>query len=335
MVRLEMKHNNLTEIPDMTDCGILELDLSYNNFSADIWRIMNGTEDLLLMDISQNRVDTLESDFGDRFPNLKTLNASGNRLHRIETNTFDKMKALRSLDLTNNDLKNIPVEAFKDIYIQARVNLTGNRINCDCALRLLLERMRHRMNFYQDIGAEGDITCSELKRLVGKRIIDTAAEDFLCIPTLDPTKALVYAPTGSTVHLECPLSDPTGVNVTWSILNNGSSPQEVSPRRIITESNRLVIDHMTPSDAGIYQCDATNLQGSRVLNLRLRSGFMISSLHGSSDNSDRGTALETVMEPSGTGLNKKPLASSSNQALPPLSLVVILSSILPHAAGLI
>ncbi|XP_070154848.1 leucine-rich repeat-containing protein 15-like [Polyergus mexicanus] len=70
--------------------------------------VMAGLENLHYLSISENKIDSIESNAFEDANKLVYLNLSINKITHLHTETFEKLQSLRSLDLSLNNLENIP-----------------------------------------------------------------------------------------------------------------------------------------------------------------------------------------------------------------------------------
>ncbi|XP_047986383.1 protein slit-like [Leguminivora glycinivorella] len=79
------------------------------------------------IDLSENSLQALTSIF-DQTPNLLKLNLSNNRIESLQPNVFDALTKLKSLDLSNNVImgRNLESRVFKELHHIECLDFSGN-----------------------------------------------------------------------------------------------------------------------------------------------------------------------------------------------------------------
>ena len=92
---------------------------------SDLSDLNLGTCDsnLGLLDLSGNRVRTLDSDILARMVHLKALNFSRNGINQVHDGALKGLKSLWSLDLSHNEIVALPASLFqvKISYLRLRI----------------------------------------------------------------------------------------------------------------------------------------------------------------------------------------------------------------------
>ncbi|XP_059307982.1 systemin receptor SR160 [Lycium ferocissimum] len=116
--------------PDQLDdlCQtVVELDLSYNNFSGMVPESLGGCSSLELLDISNNNLSgKLPVDTLLKLGNLKTMVLSFNKFVGVLPDSFSNLLKLETLDVSSNNLKGLiptgickdPMNSLKVLYLQ-------------------------------------------------------------------------------------------------------------------------------------------------------------------------------------------------------------------------
>ncbi|XP_038165165.1 neural cell adhesion molecule L1.1-like isoform X3 [Cyprinodon tularosa] len=81
------------------------------------------------------------------------------------------------------------------------------------------------------------------------------------------TSDLMYAP-GETVKLDCLAKGNPEPTISWSINGQSLAVVDDDPRRIVTRT-ALILRDVKTSDTAVYQCEATNMNGSIIQNINL------------------------------------------------------------------
>lgn len=91
---------------------LLKLDISRNKLERLPKNCLVGLKQLHLLNVSSNLMNNLD-EFSDDLVNLKVLDISFNRLHSIEIDAFKNLHGLMKLILMGNQLTTISSDAFK------------------------------------------------------------------------------------------------------------------------------------------------------------------------------------------------------------------------------
>lgn len=122
-VDVHLPSKNITELDISCAYGICHLKHFDNDDSFENIRIFNvsgnqnqniseflkkiGPNDVITLDLSYNKIDTIDVGLLQRFSKLKHLNVSHSNVAKIEDKAFQNQNELISLDLSNNKLKDI------------------------------------------------------------------------------------------------------------------------------------------------------------------------------------------------------------------------------------
>nr|CDS30085.1 peroxidasin [Hymenolepis microstoma] len=184
---------------------------------------------------------------------------------------------LENLSLASNSFESLP--SYLDAEIRSlknlkKLNLEGNKWNCDCHLTWLAR-----------LGRESNITatCYKPKELNQQCIATLPLTEFQCAPIALNKKSIGNGITnveaGSTVTMVCHFySEPRG-KIRWLRDNEGISEvikQGVEERVIedyLTETNLTLKETREGLEDGIYKCEAKNARGRDEIVFRLRVGY--------------------------------------------------------------
>ncbi|XP_026319722.1 leucine-rich repeats and immunoglobulin-like domains protein 2 [Hyposmocoma kahamanoa] len=83
---------------------------------------------LIVLDISYNKIQDLGSKNFENNLEMIHLNLSHNSLKRLDEETFIGLKRLLDLDLSDNEISSIHAQTFKDLSVLERLDLSNNRL---------------------------------------------------------------------------------------------------------------------------------------------------------------------------------------------------------------
>ncbi|XP_071490772.1 leucine-rich repeat and fibronectin type III domain-containing protein 1-like protein [Diadema antillarum] len=279
LVNAVLTDGQVALLRDSTSVRILRLSSNLiTEITKEHFEGMPFLEDLIL---DNNRIRR----FAFSHDSVKLVNLSGNLMSEVQEDSFSEMRILkrvqgdgvkttpllRSLDFTHNLLHHVPQSLLTDAHHQARINVSDNPLECDCRARSFSRRLRDNFLLYGDTGPESGVICAQPDRLSGKRLAEVAEEKMQCVPTQDPAKSQRVGAEGDTVRLECPVNDPTGVMVSWTMPN--SVPHIINATHegmTAFIGGDFIITNMSSDYVGTYHCNVTNLMGWAVLNISLQ-----------------------------------------------------------------
>ncbi|ESP01092.1 hypothetical protein LOTGIDRAFT_56380, partial [Lottia gigantea] len=134
---LYLGENPLTAIQSSAFEGLLSLQSLYLNFSfsglSNLNYSIRGLENLETLDLSVNKLNLLNSDFFQDFPNLKTLRLSrclldNNFMFQHGKRLFTPLTRLNFLDLSQNDLVLLSDDIFEPLPNIVEIILTYNKL---------------------------------------------------------------------------------------------------------------------------------------------------------------------------------------------------------------
>uniref|UniRef100_A0A0N5AQ88 LRRCT domain-containing protein n=1 Tax=Syphacia muris TaxID=451379 RepID=A0A0N5AQ88_9BILA len=171
LVNLQLNDNQLNE----TSCAafrristLTTLDLSKNQFTRLPPSCFDDLEvlDTLLLS-NQFKLQLIENNAFSDLRRLRHLNISNcQKLQEINEGAFEYSDELRILDLSNCSIKKLHFALVQWNKITS-LDLSGNKLNCDCALLSFLPRVVKRL--------QSNVSCSTPSRLEGKKIADLEA----------------------------------------------------------------------------------------------------------------------------------------------------------------
>lgn len=101
-----------------------QMDMSNNFFDV----VPNfQSDDLLLLDLSNNVITVIDDYNFAKLPRLQTLNLRGNKIAKLSINAFHGIHHLSHLDISRNQLKVLPVSVFSKLTDLITLDLSRNR----------------------------------------------------------------------------------------------------------------------------------------------------------------------------------------------------------------
>lgn len=125
---VDLSHNKLREIPndDSTMINVKKLDLSYNPLSEEaIKNLLSEPKTIRELNLAGTNLTTITS---LETPFLQSLNLSNNRISTINEAIFDRASLLETLDLSNNQIKNFKTLSmvWPKLPLLQSLNLSNN-----------------------------------------------------------------------------------------------------------------------------------------------------------------------------------------------------------------
>lgn len=232
------------------------------------------------LDLSENPVGQLVVGFFP--PSLNIL-----RIERtipgllFQPGALGEIFELESLSLGNNSFENLPSHLdaeLRSLKYLRRLQLEGNRWNCDCHLSWLARLCR-------DFNASA--SCHSPKELKNRDIATLPPVEFQCAPmALNKRSAsgenIADVEVGSTITMICQFySEPRG-KIRWF----KGKEDEGFTRELITQGveEKVTGDFLTSTNLtlnevregledGVYRCEAENARGKDEIVFRLRVGY--------------------------------------------------------------
>lgn len=160
---LSCRHCNMKDIqaPTFMDTpNIIQLDLSWNELTSDTLTgdIFRGPYkrrayepiELRDLDLSHNKISSLEKYIFEHTPNISKLNLGYNSLKIMDKTTMiaiSRATSLEFLDFSYNDLESFPVLLFKNLIALKSLSLQGNKLKAIPADLNLIGRTLEYLNF--------------------------------------------------------------------------------------------------------------------------------------------------------------------------------------------
>ncbi|XP_047442861.1 uncharacterized protein LOC125009183 [Mugil cephalus] len=216
---------------------------------------LESMESLQVLQLSFNRISTLQPGDFRQLRQLRELNLKHNLITTLHPQMFQDLIELRVLDLSFNMLTSLnPLMHLTLRNFGADVRLAGNRWQCDCSMRSL----RRRMVYDSSRGFQAwKMVCASPATLSGRELIQLEEDDLNCFTTDGSDihqDVTVYS--GSEILLTCSKQD----SVWWT----PSGQASVRPPQA-----GLFISDITEKDTGLYVCMSEEQQAVSVFNLQI------------------------------------------------------------------
>ncbi|XP_074127906.1 chondroadherin-like protein [Sminthopsis crassicaudata] len=196
---LSLAHNSLVYLPDMAFQGLLQtrwlrlshnalhvlapealaglpglrrLSLDHNELQALPGEALSRPDGLVQLELGHNPLVYLGEEDGLSLRTLRDLALDHAALQDVGAGAFARCPRLRSLDLRNNQLGGLP--PLEGLGQLRKLNLSGNPLLCDCAVRPLWEWVARAR-------VQTDGLCSEPSRLRGEALESLRAKDLFCL----------------------------------------------------------------------------------------------------------------------------------------------------------
>ncbi|XP_074644037.1 adhesion G protein-coupled receptor A3-like [Tubulanus polymorphus] len=100
--------------------------------------------DTLILDLSDNDIESITPGAFNSLDNLVKLDLSSNRLKNISRPMFEGLKKLTRLSLSKNEIATIDEGTFDDLKSLKKLDFQSNHLICDCKLRWILRWSKNR-----------------------------------------------------------------------------------------------------------------------------------------------------------------------------------------------
>ncbi|XP_037388904.1 slit homolog 1a isoform X1 [Pygocentrus nattereri] len=177
VVRCSNKH--LRALPKGIPRNVTELYLDGNQFSM-VPKELAAFKYLQLVDLSNNKINSLTNSSFANMSQLTTLILSYNALRCIPALAFSGLRSLRLLSLHGNDISELPDGIFSDVVSLSHLAIGANPLYCDCRLRWLSDWVK---TGYKEPGIA---RCTGPHGMEGKLLLTTPAKKFECQGDIDP-----------------------------------------------------------------------------------------------------------------------------------------------------
>uniref|UniRef100_A0A673AQ07 Slit homolog 1a (Drosophila) n=1 Tax=Sphaeramia orbicularis TaxID=375764 RepID=A0A673AQ07_9TELE len=176
VVRCSNKH--LHTLPKGIPRNVTELYLDGNQFSV-VPKELSTFKYLQLVDLSNNKINSLTNSSFANMSQLTTLILSYNSLRCIPKMAFSGLHSLRLLSLHGNEISELPDGIFNDVSSLSHLAIGANPLYCDCRLRWLSDWVK---TGYKEPGIA---RCAGPQGMDGKLLLTTPAKKFECRDDVD------------------------------------------------------------------------------------------------------------------------------------------------------
>lgn len=270
---------------------------------SQVSEIRNLPLDTVILDLSKNTITILHRGEFNRLSGLERLNLSHNQITIIEPSVFEGLQNLEKLDMSHNKIGSINSSIFTGLPKLQRLNLSYNRINtipegtfnpltslrkiefaseflrCDCHLQWIVKWSREK-----NVKIQSSTTCAVPSELKAKPLRKVKKEDLHCNRPLElplfeiiPSKSQVVF-EGDKLPFECRASViDRNTKMAWIrkeeiVQTNREKGVIVYTSRTTDQStmvHHLVLEELSKSDSGTWQCTVTSPQGNVTSNISI------------------------------------------------------------------
>ncbi|XP_061593958.1 uncharacterized protein LOC133458263 [Cololabis saira] len=217
---------------------------------------LDGVESLQILQLSFNKISTLQPQELSHLRQLKELHLKQNLITHLHPQMLQDLVQLRVLDLSFNMLTSLHPSAYLTLRsIGTDLRLNGNRWKCDCNMRSL----RRRMAYDHSRGLQAwSMVCASPSILSGRDLLQLEEEDLKCL-SAEKSVALhqdVTVYSGSEILLSCSAED----SLWWT---SGGQASESQP------NTDLLISDISERNTGLYVCVSGKQHIVSIFNLQI------------------------------------------------------------------
>lgn len=162
----EILDDSLDDIVSTMPKTTTYIDLSDNLLTKIQSNIFLRFNDLLDVDLSNNRVENISLGVFKNLPSLQKIHLHGNELTRLHNDSFYNLRFLKEVNLHNNQISAIDMCAFSHVPLLQKVNLNNNIIsNLTANCLLNFKHVKHLDMSYNEISVIADGAFSKLVNL--------------------------------------------------------------------------------------------------------------------------------------------------------------------------
>lgn len=118
---------NLDTLPILLNPEVRHINLSHNKIVMIDFALVNYGN-LVVLDLSFNRIQKLGSENFISQINLKHLNLSNNEIGNLTKDSLKGLQTLDELDLSNNNLRHLHEHVFRDLHLLRTLKLSNNQL---------------------------------------------------------------------------------------------------------------------------------------------------------------------------------------------------------------
>uniref|UniRef100_A0A8C7HCU3 Slit homolog 1 protein n=1 Tax=Oncorhynchus kisutch TaxID=8019 RepID=A0A8C7HCU3_ONCKI len=171
-------NNHLRALPKGIPRNVTELYLDGNQFGM-VPKELSTFKYLQLVDLSNNKINSLTISSFSNMSQLTTLILSYNSLRCIPSLAFGGLRSLRLLSLHGNEISELPDGIFSDVASLSHLAIGANPLYCDCRLLWLSDWVK---TGYKEPGIA---RCAGPTGMEGKLLLTTPAKKFECHGEVD------------------------------------------------------------------------------------------------------------------------------------------------------
>ncbi|XP_073399344.1 leucine-rich repeat-containing protein 24 isoform X1 [Dendrobates tinctorius] len=260
---------------------LVELALNGNRIHLINSSIFKGLEHLRVLYLAGNQITRLLAYTFSDLQRLQELHLQENDIEILQEQAFSGLSSLALLDLSKNNLRTISRAALRPLISLQVLRLTENPWRCDCALHWLRAWMKEEGKRLLT-SFDKKLICSEPPRLSHQSLLEISGNSLICIPPVVLVEPMeITARLGDELRVSCRATGYPQPLVTWrKVAHARTSPPkshlrstssrlfELSERSVgeqfdsDTGSGMLLLNNITMSHAGKYECVASNPGGT-------------------------------------------------------------------------
>ncbi|XP_032221181.2 leucine-rich repeats and immunoglobulin-like domains protein 3 [Nematostella vectensis] len=278
--KLNLERNRLSHIQDTTFKHLLALKV-LNLANNRIYHISQGSfsdlRSLEGLDLSNNDISWTVEEMNGPFrglTNLASLRLDGNRITAIAATAFLGLENIKYLNLSANIITSIQENSFQGMDKLQKLWLNTSQLMCDCKIKWFGSWLRSRPSTRHTVHAR----CLHPQTLYMKSVFNITPDAFVCdtsnpIPQISVHPPSQKAMRGDNVTLRCRVQvvqrNSSSVRLQWRLGYEVISERDITDfvrtddDDIVTYNSDLFLISVDFSDAGLYQCIASNKYGSQ------------------------------------------------------------------------
>ncbi|XP_023195731.1 leucine-rich repeat-containing protein 66 [Xiphophorus maculatus] len=240
----------------LTWAPALQLLSAERNLLERLPRGLDAVESLQVLELSFNRISSLEPGVLGDLHQLRELHLQHNLITHLDPQMLQNLEQLQVLDLRFNMLTTMQQLTYLTLRdVGADVKLGGNRWRCDCNMRSI----RRQMAYDSTRGMQTwNIICFEPSTVSGKDLLQLDEEDLTCLSSENNLNlhrdVTVYS--GAEILLSCSAQESEW----WTPDGRASVSQQ---------EDRLLISDFSEGDTGLYVCISEEDHVLSVFNLQI------------------------------------------------------------------
>lgn len=231
------------------------------------------------LDLSRNRISWTVEDMNAPFAGLRhlhTFSLAHNHIKSVGDKAFQGLEYLTTLDMRSNNITSLQEKSFASLQKLHVFHLNTTSLLCDCDLEWFLIWMTRlsRKNHVEAV-------CSYPSKLRGKLLSDVDVESLTCDnspkPRIFEHPKTKMAIKGENARLSCKAESTSSSKMEFVWRQNDSNISNPTIEQYVIDSNNstvrmasdLVLNNVSNSDSGRYQCVVSNSFGMTYSNKSL------------------------------------------------------------------